>query len=347
MRGMSKEILITGGCGFIGTNAAVRFRDLGYLVTVLDNFSRIGSPDNRKYLEQEGGIDIIELDIVPEPERLSALVKERGFDAIIHTAAQVAVTSSITDPMNDFKQNVLGTLHVLEAARGSEKKPHVLFTSTNKVYGEMEDVPVEEQETRYTQRDFPHGLPESHPLDFHSPYGCSKGAADQYVRDYSRIYGFPTTVFRQSCIYGKHQFGIVDQGWVAFLTMQAVFDKPITIYGNGKQVRDLLYVDDLIDAMHLALKKPEESASKIYNMGGGPEQTRSVGEFVSFLGTRLGKEPSISYEEWRPGDQKVYVSDIRKAEHDLGWKPQISFEDGFERMLTWITENREVLEIYL
>jgi CDP-paratose 2-epimerase len=342
-----KNMLITGGCGFIGSNAALYFKDKGYAIFIADNLSRPGSEINKALLEQKGIISITKLDVSLDGEELKKLVADNAIDVLIHTAAQVAVTISVADPLFDFKSNALGTLNVLEAARVAPKKPHVLFTSTNKVYGEMNEVRIAENPTRYSYTDLINGISESLPLDFHSPYGCSKGSADQYVRDYSRIYGFPTTVFRQSCIYGKHQFGIVDQGWVAFLTMLAVFDKPITIYGDGKQVRDVLFVSDLVAAMEAAITHPEKSGGKIFNMGGGPSNTLSLIEFVDFLGTRLNKKINYRFGDWRPGDQKVYISDIRKAEHELAWSPKKIFVDGFEEMLGWIEENKTVLKKFV
>jgi CDP-paratose 2-epimerase len=344
---MARNILITGGCGFIGTNAALSFAKAGNLVTLVDNFSRPGSEANADYLRSQGVTDIITLDVADGDEPLRKLLDDRDIDAVIHAAAQVAVTSSVTDPVHDFRMNALGTLHVLEAARNAKKRPFVLFTSTNKVYGGMEAVALEENAQRYAYRDLTHGVPESLTLDFHSPYGCSKGAADQYTRDYARIYGIPTAVFRQSCIYGKHQFGIVDQGWLAFLTMQAVFDRPITVYGDGKQVRDVLFVDDLVRCMEAAIDNPQMSAGEIFNIGGGPANTLSLLEFLAFLEKRLGKKLNVSFSDWRPGDQKVYVSDVRKVQERLAWQPTTAFEEGFETMHAWIEENKPLLETYL
>lgn len=342
-----QRILITGGCGFIGTNAALSFAQKGHQVTIVDNFSRGGSLENRVVLNEAGITDIVELDIVTAPSELAELVRDRGITAIIHAAAQVAVTTSVTDPMEDFRINALGTMHVLEAARTQTEPPLVLFTSTNKVYGAMEDVAVTEEPTRYRYTTMADGVPETLSLDFHSPYGCSKGSADQYTHDYGRIYGFPTTVFRQSCIYGKHQFGIVDQGWLAYLTMLAVFDRPITVYGDGKQVRDVLYVDDLVRAMEAAIEHPEKVQGKIFNMGGGPQNTLSLNEFLAYLEEKLGKKLTVRYADWRPGDQKVYVSDVRRVKDNLGWEPTTSFDEGFAQMHAWIVENRAMIERYL
>lgn len=343
-----KKILITGGCGFIGTNAAVHFAKGGWDVHCLDNFSRPGSRKNAEFLKAEAPTaSIVEMDIVAGKDAVGTSIREGAFDAIIHAAAQVAVTSSVADPLFDFNANALGTLIVLDAARQCAKKPVVIFTSTNKVYGDLAHMKLEEQATRYVFPEIPAGVSEETSLDFHSPYGCSKGAADQYTRDWQRIYDVPTVVFRQSCIYGAHQFGIVDQGWVAYLTMLAAFEKPITIFGDGKQVRDLLYMDDLARAMEAAIENIDVTKGQIYNIGGGPANSRSLLEFVAFLRTKLNLPVANGFGDWRPGDQKVYISDIRKAEKDFGWKPEVTFEDGFDRMHRWIVDNRAMLETYL
>jgi CDP-paratose 2-epimerase len=343
-------MLITGGCGFIGSNAATYFLGKGYEVDVLDNFSRPGSEANQEHLlasHKDKPLTIVTLDIVTEPERLAKLVAERRYDVVLHTAAQVAVTTSVIDPMLDFRSNALGTLHVLEAVRTSGKKSVIIYTSTNKVYGGLEDYEVKDMGKRYEFVTIPEGVHEKVLLDFHSPYGCSKGSADQYVHDYARIYGIPTIVFRQSCIYGAHQFGMVDQGWVAYLTMRALFDKPITIYGDGKQVRDVLFMSDLARAYDAAIETAGENGGEIFNMGGGSKNTLSLLEFVEFLGPKLGKKIDYSFSDWRPGDQKVYVSDISKANQKLKWIPNVSFEQGFDEMLAWMQTNKELLSKYI
>lgn len=338
------KMLITGGSGFIGTNAAVYFSKKGWQVTVVDDFSRSGSRTNEAFLRASvPGITIIEMNVADTGRAVSEHIEGGAYDVIIHAAAQVAVTTSVTEPMMDFNTNAFGTLAVLDGARRATKKPIVLFTSTNKVYGGLEHVAVKDEGTRYVFPDMPYGVPEEMLLDFHSPYGCSKGAADQYVRDWHRIYDVPTVVFRQSCIYGSHQFGIVDQGWVAFLTMRALFGKPITIYGTGKQVRDILHVNDLLRAFNAAIENIGKTKGQIYNIGGGPEYTSSILEFVSFLKKKVDTVP-VAHSDWRPGDQKLYISDIRKAERDFGWKPEIALEQGFDDMFAWIKENRPILE---
>src|SRR3990167_2070329 len=274
-----KSILITGGTGFIGSNLASYFLKKKYKVVVLDNFSRKGSVANEKWLKGiKGDLRIVKADVTTDRTILQREVNQT--DAVIHLAAQVAVTTSVENPRNDFIINALGTLNVLEAIRKSKNKPPIIYSSTNKVYGGMENTKIKSLGTRYIYKDFPLGISENVGLDFHSPYGCSKGAADQYVRDYARIYGMNTAVFRQSCIYGKHQFGMVDQGWLAYLTMLAVFDKPIVVYGDGKQVRYILCVSDLVALMETAADKSSESRGQIFNVGGGPGNTLSLLEFL-------------------------------------------------------------------
>jgi CDP-paratose 2-epimerase len=237
--------------------------------------------------------------------------------------------------------NALGTFNVLEAARFSGKSPIVLYASTNKVYGGMEDVVVVERENDYAYQDYAYGIPETHPLDFHSPYGCSKGAGDQYVRDYARIYGLPTVVLRQSCIYGPRQFGVEDQGWVAWFLIAAVTGQPITIYGDGKQVRDVLWVEDLLDLYQLAIDKIEVAAGKVYNVGGGPDYTLAVwSELGPMMEGLLRRKVPVSFDAWRPGDQRIFVADIRLAERELGWRPKTSREEGVRQLYEWVASNR-------
>jgi CDP-paratose 2-epimerase len=255
----------------------------------------------------------------------------------------VAVTTSVKDPRSDFEINALGTLNILEAARAAARPPAIFFASTNKVYGGMEDVVVQEQPTRYAYRDMPAGVPESHLLDFHSPYGCSKGAADQYVRDYARIYGLKTVVFRQSCIYGPRQMGVEDQGWAAHFVIAAVMGRPITIYGDGKQVRDMLYIDDLVAAYLAALERIDAVAGRIYNIGGGPANALSVwAEFGPLLERLSGNSITVRRGDWRPGDQPVYISAIAKAQAELGWSPLLGVEAGIGRLVAWVRENQEL-----
>ncbi|MBM3124905.1 MAG: NAD-dependent epimerase/dehydratase family protein, partial [Chloroflexi bacterium] len=286
---MRKKYLITGGAGFIGSNYVHRLLKRGEQVSIYDNLSRSGARRNLEWLRQENGESSFELVVgdVREADRLTKAAAEA--DVIVHLAGQVAVTTSVTNPREDFEANAIGTFNMLEAARLSGRNPIVIYASTNKVYGGMEDVPLVEEPTRWRYRDLVNGCPETQPLDFHSPYGCSKGAGDQYARDYARIYGLPTVVMRQSCIYGPRQFGIEDQGWVAWFIIAAVMGRPLTIYGDGKQVRDILHVDDLLDAYDLVIEKVPVAGGQVYNIGGGPGNVMSVwAEFGPKLEQLLG-----------------------------------------------------------
>jgi CDP-paratose 2-epimerase len=335
--------LVTGGAGFIGCNYAHRLLARGDAVIVYDNLSRYGADANVAWLREQHGADAFQLmvDDVRDADTLASAA--RDVDVIAHLAGQTAVTTSVRDPRDDFEQNALGTFNVLEAARNTSPSPIVLYASTNKVYGGMEDVAVLEEGTRYAYRDLPDGIPETQLLDFHSPYGCSKGAGDQYVRDYARIYDVPTVVFRQSCIYGPRQMGVEDQGWVAWFVIAAVTGQPITIYGDGKQVRDVLFVDDLLDVYDAAVEQIDVAAGQVYNIGGGPEQTMSIwAEFEPILEDLMGRSIPVAYDDWRPGDQRIYVSDIRKAERNLSWRPQVDVEEGIRRLYTWVVANQDL-----
>ena len=337
---MTKKVLVTGGAGFIGSNYVHRLLSRGEEVVVFDNLSRAGAKLNLQWLRETFGEKSFKL-IIGDIRNQDA-IKEAAQDAdiIVHLAAQVAVTTSVTDPRNDFDINAAGTFNVLEAARLSKKSPAVLYASTNKVYGGMESVVVSEDVDRYYYRDFPDGISEAAPLDFHSPYGCSKGAGDQYVRDYFRIYDLPTVVFRQSCIYGPRQFGVEDQGWVAWFVIAAVAKRPITIYGDGKQVRDILFIDDLLDAYDLALENMDKSAGQVFNVGGGSGNTLSIWkEFGPILERLTHSQIPVAWGDWRPGDQKVYVSDIQKASSIIGWQPKVGVEEGITRLYNWVKKN--------
>lgn len=340
---MSKKYLITGGAGFIGSNYVHRLLKRGEEVKVFDNLSRSGSRKNLEWLKNEFGHDGFEL--VQSDIRDANAINEsaKDVDVIVHLAAQVAVTTSVENPRDDFEVNALGTFNVLEAARLSGRKPQLIYASTNKVYGGMENVAVIEEENNYFYQDFPEGISEDQPLDFHSPYGCSKGAGDQYVCDYAKIYGLPTTVVRQSCIYGPRQFGIEDQGWVAWFVIAAIFNKPITIFGDGKQVRDILFIDDLLDAYDAVIENPQEAFGQVFNLGGGSKNVMSIWkEFAPILTKLLGREVLVKTGEWRPGDQRIYVSDIRKANSILKWNPQVSVNEGIKRLYNWVLENQEL-----
>lgn len=334
-----QHILITGGAGFIGTNAAKYFLKQGKRVTLLDNFSRAGSTANAAWLKKHtrGRLSIIRHDIRDNTKQLHTAL--RNADLILHLAGQVAVTTSIVNPREDFEINALGTLNLLETMRQHNPRATLIYASTNKVYGNLETVPTKETVKRYVFTRLPHGITESQPLDFHSPYGCSKGAADQYVRDYHRIYGLNTIVFRQSCIYGQHQHGQEDQGWLAWLMLAAHHNQPITIYGNGKQVRDVLYVDDLVRAYDLAASCIENTRGQIYNIGGGANNTLAVWtEFGPMIEKLFGKHITVRFAAPRPGDQNIYISDIRKAHTDFGWKPTTSIAQGLQALYRWVLQ---------
>lgn len=337
---MTRTFLITGGAGFIGSNYVSRLLQRGEKVIVYDNLTRNGSRKNIEWLREQYGRDAFQLVIedIRDATKISEAAREA--DVIVHLAAQVAVTTSVTHPRDDFEINALGTFNVLEAARNSKKKPVFLYASTNKVYGGMEDIRVREIATRYEYVDYPQGISEAMPLDFHSPYGCSKGCGDQYVRDYARIYNLKSVVFRQSCIYGTRQFGVEDQGWVAWFVIAAAAGRKMTIYGDGKQVRDLLFVDDLLDAYDLAIANIKTTAGNVYNLGGGSENILSVwSEFEPILVKLIGHPLKVERSDWRPGDQRIYVSDIRKAQNDLGWSPKISVEEGIHKLHDWVKTN--------
>ncbi len=339
------DTLITGGAGFIGCNLADRLLREGAQVCVYDDFSRRGSRENAAWLtgRHPEALTIVEADVRDAGGPLGGWCER--VDAVIHLAGQVAVTNSVEDPRFDFEVNALGTLNVLEAVRASARRPLVVFASTNKVYGGMEDLVLVEQERRYAYEALPGGVPWSRPLDFHSPYGCSKGAADQYVTDYARIYGLRTAVMRQSCVYGDRQFGTKDQGWVAHFAYLAVRGKPITVFGDGKQVRDMLYVDDLVTLYQAAMERAATLSGRAYNVGGGPANTVSLLEVLDFLERRTGRKLDVTFEDWRPGDQRIYVSDTGRAQEDFDWSPRVGVEDGLERLVSWVEENQDLMAI--
>jgi CDP-paratose 2-epimerase len=333
--GKREYTLITGGAGFIGSNLADALLRDGERVVIADNLSREGVQLNAQWLKREHG-DLVRIERmdVRESDRLRQLV--RGSRRIFHLAAQVAVTTSLEDPVTDLETNLLGTFHLLEAARRSPSPPPVLFTSTNKVYGAMEEVGTELRDGAYSYSDGRAGIDERTPLDFHSPYGCSKGAADQYVRDYARIFGLPTTVFRMSCIYGTRQYGTEDQGWVAHFARSLLNGAPITVFGDGNQVRDVLWVGDLVRAMRTALDRIEETAGEVFNIGGGGTNAVSVRGVIDRLVEITGCEVPVVSAPWRPGDQRVYVSDTCKARRLLGWEPTTGWHDGLGRLVEWL-----------
>jgi len=337
------KIIVTGGAGFIGCNAVKRYLDRGHAVVLVDDLSRRGADKNLEWLRKQGRFAFEKCDI-RDWQRLGGVFREHpDVDAVLHLAGQVAVTTSVQDPRKDFEVNALGTFNVLEAVRKFAPEAALLYASTNKVYGDLEDLGVGEVNGRYQLRGV-QGISEDQPLDFHSPYGCSKGAADQYVRDYARIYKLRTVSFRQSCIYGYRQFGIEDQGWVAWFTIATLLDKPITIFGDGKQVRDVLFIDDLCELYEAAVQRIEQVSGHVFNIGGGPSHQLSLLELLSRLENLSGKKVRPRFEGWRPGDQPVFVCDIAKAARELDWTPRHSVDEGIEKLYRWVSENRELFQ---
>lgn len=345
---MSKQILVTGGAGFIGSHAAAYYDRQGADVIVLDNFSRKDTLDsvgedsdstshNWEYLRRNHpDIDRIEGDIREYDTVVGAV---EGCDGIVHTAGQVAVTSSLSDPVTDFEINARGTLNILEAARTADSDPGLVFASTNKVYGNnVNQIPTAEKETRYVYDDpeYADGIPETLSIDDteHTPYGVSKLAADLYIQDYAERGEVDAAVFRMSCIYGDRQFGNEDQGWVAHFLLSVLEEEPLTIFGNGKQVRDVLHVSDLVRAYDAFLSDPEDKPS-VYNIGGGPNTTTSLLEFLDLLEAKTGNSPSLTFDEWREGDQRVYISGISRVREQLDWEPTVSFEEGVDQFMEW------------
>jgi len=342
---MSKT-LITGGCGFIGSNLAHSLCVKGNEVVLFDNLSRKGSEKNMSWLlgTHKNNLQFIRGDI-RDINSLEDTVNMHDYKSVYHTAAQVAVTTSVVDPRKDFEINALGTFNVLEAIRKSNSDPAVIFTSTNKVYGGMEDVKIGENDEKYEYQDYPNGIDETYCLDFHSPYGCSKGAADQYVRDYATIYEMKTVVLRMSCQYGIRQFGNEDQGWVVHFIIASVFGKDINIYGDGKQVRDILFIDDLVSVFEKVTENIDDLKGQTFNIGGGKENVISLLELVSYLEEIKGEKINIKFDEWRPGDQPVFVTNISKAQSFLNWSPSISKREGIKKLYNWVKENRHYWEM--
>jgi CDP-paratose 2-epimerase len=341
----SDTALITGGAGFIGTNLAARLLGEGRRVIVYDSLVRAGTEHNLRWLRACFGDRLqVELADTRDAGRLAAAVARAG--EVFHFAAQVAVTSSLADPAADFEVNLRGTLNLLEAIRAQPEPPPLVFTSTNKVYGALGDIDLEATDTRYRPLDVhlrAGGVSEARPLDFHSPYGCSKGGADQYVLDYARSYGIPAVVLRMSCIYGPHQFGNEDQGWVAHFLIRALEQRPITLYGDGRQVRDILHVDDLVEAMLQCRRRIDALRGRAFNMGGGPRNTVSLIELLDRIGRIGGRAPAIASAGWRVGDQRWYVSDTHAFEAATGWRAQVGVADGIARLYDWLAAQRASL----
>jgi len=326
------RVLITGGAGFIGVNVAARHIRMGNDVTILDNLSRKGSEMNLAWLKNHGKFEFIKANVE------DGIIKQ-SFDLVFHLAAQVAVTSSVINPVHDFNVNAYGTLCLLESVRLNNPDAIFVYSSTNKVYGSLEGLKLHKGAKRYQFSDNRQGIAEDQFLDFHSPYGCSKGCGDQYVHDYARIYGLHTVVLRQSCIYGPRQFGIEGQGWLAWLTRKAFKEEFITVYGNGKQVRDVLHVNDLLDCYDRVVERIEDVKGKIYNIGGGMENQISLLELLELLEEVSGKKLKWRKKAARQGDQRIYVSDISKAKNELGWSPKIPLVEGLPGLYEWIKES--------
>jgi CDP-paratose 2-epimerase len=328
-----RTALVTGGAGFIGTNLVSRLVEDGLRVMVLDNLSRPGSQRNLRFLRDTYGASVrFEHGDVRDAGAVRRAVA--GADRVYHLAAQVAVTTSLVDPIDDFDVNLRGTLTLLEELRRLDEPPFLLFTSTNKVYGALPDLPLELAGGRWLPTDArlrAHGLSEERPLDFCTPYGCSKGAADQYVLDYAKSFGLAATVFRMSCIYGPHQNGTEDQGWVAHFAIQARDGRPITVYGDGSQVRDLLYVEDLVEAMLLAREQAARVAGRAFNLGGGPTNALSVADVLTLVGA-----DDVRHAGERTGDQRYYVADTRRYREATGWSPLVDVHDGIDRLLRFL-----------
>lgn len=338
------KVVVIGGAGFIGINSAHHFLSKGDDVVIFDNFSRHGSEFNISWIKaQYPSVVIMKGDIRYQKDCEELFSCHQDVELILLLAGQVAVTTSVENPRDDFMINALGTLNVLESVRNKCRDAVLLLSSTNKVYGNLGDENIIEKERRYDFSNPEEGdIAESKGLDLHSPYGCSKGAADQYTRDYARIFGLRTIVFRQSCIYGPRQFGIEEQGWIAWFMIASALGRPITIYGDGKQVRDVLFVDELIHAFTLAFENIDRTAGQIYNIGGGRKYTLSLLEFIVLLEKITGNKLPIRYEGWRSGDQKIYVSNIRKANDHFGWEPIIPMEEALSNTYCWIKRNKEV-----
>ena len=345
---MSK-VLVTGGCGFLGSNVAAHFLREKWRVVVFDGLLRQGGQANLEWLRTQGAPDqlVAERGDIADEAAVTEVFRQHGpFDYVCHLAGQVAMTTSLSDPRRDLLTNIVGTFNVLEAVRNLSADALVAYSSTNKVYGDLEDIRYEESATRYRTPDFPNGFAESLPLDFASPYGCSKGAADQYVRDWHRNFGLKTVVFRHSSIYGGRQFSTFDQGWIGWFCRQAIEQqaaaragaapKSFTISGNGKQVRDVLHAEDLIRLYGAAFANRDRIGGEIFNVGGGMENSLSLLELLDLLGSQVGVKLSFTQNPPRQSDQKVFVADTAKATRLLGWKPTVNKVQGLTQMLEWV-----------
>jgi CDP-paratose 2-epimerase len=341
MSGDARPILITGGAGFIGSNLADRLAGEGHEIIVYDALSRVGVERNLAWLKDRHGGRITHIlgDVRDEDELVRAVAHAK---AVFHMAAQVAVTSSLSDPREDFEINVKGTINLLDAVRMRGEPVPVVFASTNKVYGDLADIEFDTLHERYEPKSFAarRGIDESRPLDFHTPYGCSKGAADQYVLDYARSFRVPAVVFRMSCIYGQRQMGTEDQGWVAHFLIRALEDEPIAIYGDGQQVRDILDVGDAVNAYVAALQNIDRVAGHAFNLGGGPVNAISLIELIDEIRAVTGRDVQLSFEDWRRGDQRWFVADAAAARAALDLPKPRGWRDGVAALAQWLAQER-------
>ena len=339
-----RYVLITGGAGFVGTNVALSYLKENQPVHIFDSLSRPGVESNVAELQERfpDHVRFTQADVCERNEMKSAVGSAK---AIYHLAAQVAVTTSLQDPVADLETNLLGTINLLEAVRHSSPKPPVLFTSTNKVYGKLHNIQFCKRSGRWEPENEElarSGVTEDQPLEFLSPYGCSKGSADQYVLDYAHSYGIPATVFRMSCIYGPYQLGSEDQGWVAHFLIRALKDEPITLYGDGHQVRDILDVSDVVDAYLAVLARIDRVAGRAFNMGGGPANAISLRTLLAHIEALIGREVRVSFSDWRAGDQRYFVADTRVAEAALGLGRKTPWRDGVARLAAWLAAERRI-----
>ncbi len=342
MKKTSKKILITGGAGFIGSNTAFYFSKKGWKIYLIDNLSRKGSKNNLFNLRKNIKIKFYKAD-VSNFKKISKIIKNIKPNLLIHCAGQVTVTKSIVNPRNDFNSNAFGSFNILESIRLFSNKSKFINISTNKVYGDVANKKISEINKRYRFLGKTKSIDESYPLDLYSPYGCSKGIADQYARDYSRIYNLDTIVLRLSCIYGTMQYGIEDHGWIVWLAIKSYFGKKIKIFGNGKQVRDALYIDDLVK-LFFKLSKSKKNTNKIYNIGGGSKNSISLLELINILNKKMNKKNKFKIFKWRPGDQKIYISNILKIKKEYHWYPKISLSEGLDKIIAWINKNEMIIK---
>lgn len=344
------RLIITGGCGFLGSNLAAHALGRGDEVILFDNLSRVGAAENLAWLREKGSPRFIHGDIRSR-EEVARLVRDQRPDALFHLAGQVAMTTSIASPTRDFEINALGTLNLLEAVRHHAPEAPVLYSSTNKVYGDLEQFTYRKTDTRWVCEEYPEGFPENVGLEFHSPYGCSKGAADQYMLDYARIFGLTTIVFRHSSMYGGRQFATFDQGWVGWFCQQALdtregrLGEPFTISGDGRQVRDLLHARDMVNLYFSAVERADELRGNAFNIGGGIDNSLSLLELFAHLEERLDVALRFRKLPPRESDQRVFVADTTAIRERLGWQPEVSWQEGLGEMLDWLESRQHPLRL--